>query len=134
MGLIVVDTSAVVAMLQDEPERAAFAAIVARAHRRVVSTVSLLEAGMVAFGRRGATGLLALDQLVTDTELEIVPFDDTQRRLALAAFSRYGKGVNPVARLNFGDCAVYALAKGMNAPLLFKGDDFTAIDLLSARV
>ncbi len=75
MELIVVDTPALLAMLQNEPERAAFAAKIARTERRVVSAVSMLEAGMVAFGRRGQVGLSALDELVTDLEIEIIPFD-----------------------------------------------------------
>lgn len=132
MELIVVDTSALLAMLQNEPERAAFAAKIARTERRAVSAVSMLEAGMVAFGRRGQVGLSALDELVTDLEIEIIPFDEAQYRLALTAFRTFGKGIHPRARLNLGDCVVYALAKGMNAPLLFKGNDFTATDLTPA--
>jgi ribonuclease VapC len=131
--MIVIDTSALIAILQNEPERAEFAALIARTERRLVSAVTLLEAGMVARSRRGEAGLKALDDIVSDAELEIVPFDDQQRQLALAAFNQYGKGIHPAARLNLGDCAVYALAKGMNAPLLFKGNDFTATDLVAAR-
>jgi len=133
MELIVVDTSALIAMLQNEPERAAFAASIARSERRVVSAVSLFEANMVAFSRRGHAGVAALDELVNDTELEIIPFDDAHRRLAQQAFQTYGKGIHSQARLNLGDCAAYALAKGMNAPLLFKGNDFAATDIISAQ-
>ena len=131
--MIVIDTSALIAMLQDEPERAEFASLIARAERRLESTVSLLEAGMVARCRRGEAGLKALDDIISDAELEIIPFDDVQRQLALAAFNKYGKGIHASARLNFGDCAAYALAKSINAPLLFKGDDFAATDLTPAR-
>ncbi len=130
--MIVIDTSALIAILQDEPERPRFAAVIARANRRMVSAVSLLEAGIVVRIRRGEVGLVALDEMVSDAELDIVAFDDTQRRLALQAFNQYGKGIHPSARLNFGDCAAYALAKIMNAPLLFKGTDFVATDLISA--
>lgn len=63
---------------------------------------------------------------------EIVPFDEARAREALAAFGRYGKGIDPRARLNLSDCAAYALAKTMNAPLLFKGDDFPATDVRAA--
>ena len=73
--------------------------------RCFVSTVSLLEASLVAHTRRGQAGLIALDEIVADAEVEIVPFDDAQRRLAVQAFIRYGKGNNPRSRLNFGDCA-----------------------------
>lgn len=95
MELIVIDTSALLAMLQNEPERAEFAALIARTERRLVSAVTLLEAGMVARSRRGEAGLKALDDIVSDAELEIVPFDDQQRQLALAACNQYGKGIHP---------------------------------------
>ena len=131
--MIVVDTSALIVIVQNEPERAEFTRLIAHAPRRFVSTVSLLEASLVAHTRRGQAGLIALDEIVADAEVEIVPFDDAQRRLAVQAFIRFGKGNNPRSRLNFGDCAVYALAKGMNAPLLFKGDDFAATGLVPAR-
>ena len=131
--MIVVDTSALIAIVQNEPERAEFTKVIAHAPRRFVSTVSLLEASLVAHSRRGQAGLDVLNDIVVDSELEIVPFDDAQRRLAVQAFIRFGKGNHPRARLNFGDCVAYALAKGMNAPLLFKGDDFAATDLVPAR-
>ena len=64
-----------------------------------------------------------------DNDFEIVPFDEAQAREALAAFGRSGKGIDPKARLNLSDCAAYALAKTLDSPLLFKGDDFTATDV-----
>ena len=67
--------------------------------------------------------------MLTGSEIEIVQFDETQVRAAAVAFDRYGKGIDPKARLNLADCAAYALAATMNAPLLFKGDDFTATDV-----
>ena len=66
-----------------------------------------------------------------DNDFEIVPFDETQARVALSAFGRYGKGIDPKARLNLADCAAYALATSFSAPLLFKGNDFTATDVLT---
>ena len=69
-------------------------------------------------------------QWLTDNEIEIVAFDETQVRMAAVAFDRYGNGIDPEARLNLADCAANALAKSMNAPLLFKGDDFAATDVL----
>lgn len=71
--------------------------------------------------------------LLEDNDFEIVPFDEGQAREAVSAFGRYGKGINPKARLNLDDCAAYALVKRLNVPLLFKGSDFTATDV-SARV
>ena len=72
-------------------------------------------------------------QWLTDNHIEIVPFDAVQAYEAAAAFGRYGKGLHPRARLNLADCAAYALAKTMNAPLLFKGDDFAATDVRAAK-
>jgi ribonuclease VapC len=66
-----------------------------------------------------------------ENDFEIVPFDEAQVREALAAFGRYGKGIHPKARLNLADCAAYALARSLNAPLLFKGEDFAATDVKS---
>ncbi|MGC2225261.1 MAG: type II toxin-antitoxin system VapC family toxin [Methylocella sp.] len=74
--------------------------------------------------RHGPQAVARLWQLLTDSEIEIVPFDEVEVRAATVAFDRYGKGIDPKARLNLADCAAYALATTMNAPLLFKGDDF----------
>jgi ribonuclease VapC len=67
--------------------------------------------------------------LQQENDFEIIPFDEAQAKEALSAFDRYGKGLHPKARLNLADCAAYALARTMKAPLLFKGDDFTATDV-----
>ena len=72
-------------------------------------------------------------QWLIDNEVEIVPFDELQARAAAVAFDRYGKGIDPEAQLNLADCAAYALAMTMNCPLLFKGNDFTATDVLRVR-
>jgi ribonuclease VapC len=130
--VIVVDTSALIAVFEDEPERRQFNSIIANADRRVMSTVTLLEAGIVARGRRGAAGLTALQAIVEQAEIEAVPFGASHLALALEAFERYGKGLNPAARLNLGDCCSYALAKSLGVPLLFKGNDFTHTDIVSA--
>ena len=81
--------------------------------------------------RHGSAAVGRLWQLLADSEIEIVPFDEVQVRAAAVAFDQYGKGINPRARLNLSDCAAYALAKTMSAPLLIKGDDFTQTDLQS---
>lgn len=132
--MIVIDSSALIAILQNEPERARFASLIARANRKLVSAVTILEAGMVARSRRGEAGLIALGEIVAGAEIEIVPFDAPLAELALEAFARYGKGNHAQARLNLGDCATYALAKGMNAPLLYKGTDFASTDIVSASM
>jgi ribonuclease VapC len=127
--MIVVDSSALIAILFDEPEKQAFENIVAGDERCVMSAVNAHETATVLRVRHGAQAVARLWQLLTDSEIEIVPFDETQVHAAAVAFDRYGKGIDPKARLNLADCAAYALAATMNAPLLFKGDDFAATDV-----
>ena len=93
-----------------------------------ISTATLLEASMVFETRAGEAGAGELDSLITDLELEISPFSLAQSVIAREAFRRFGKGRHP-ARLNFGDCMAYALAKDRSKPLLFKGDDFAKTDI-----
>lgn len=123
-----VDTSAILAILQDEPERAMFVRFLAAAPRRLLSVVSLLEASTVLEARRGDDAAADLDQFVRLAALEIVAFDQEQLAIARSAFRRFGKGRHR-AGLNFGDCASYALAQWSGEPLLFKGNDFTATDV-----
>ena len=130
--MIVVDASALIAVFENEPERQHFSSIIANADRRVVSTITLLEAGMVARGRRGAAGLAAMRAIIEQADIEVVSFDANHLALALEAFERYGKGVSATARLNLGDCCSYALAKSLGASLLFKGNDFSETDIVSA--
>lgn len=124
--MIVIDTSALIAILDGENERKAFYDVIASADRRLVSAVSYQEAGHVLIARRGVKGLYDLDDFLALIRAEIIPHDLSLAALALEAFRRYGKGINPDARLNFCDCAAYALAKAMDSPLLFKGADFAA--------
>ena len=130
--MIVVDTSAIIAIIQAEPECATFVDCVRRADRALMSAVSMLEAGMVLRARRGPAGVVELVDLVEAMAIEVVPFDAALADGALQAFAVYGKGQHPKARLNLGDCATYALAKAMDAPLLFKGSDFPATDIVAA--
>jgi ribonuclease VapC len=127
--MIVIDTSALVAILNHEPERTAFFQAIIAADRCLISAVTYQEAGHVLFARHGVNGLYDLEDFLALIKAEIIPHDMHLAALALEAFRRYGKGIDPKARLNFCDCAVYALAKAMQAPLLFKGDDFTATDV-----
>lgn len=127
---MIIDSSALAAIVFDEPDAAVFALATARAGEAHVSAVSLFEIEMVTLSRReGATALL--NHLLAHAQLIEVPFDRPQRELALQAFERYGKGRHP-ARLNLGDCCSYALAKLRNEPLLYKGDDFAKTDIVSA--
>jgi len=130
--VIVVDASALVAVFENEPERRQFSSIIANADRRFVSTVTLLEAEMVARGRRGPAGLAAMRAIIEEADIEVVPFDANHLALAVEACERYGKGIATTARLNLGDCCSYALAKALGAPLLFKGNDFAHTDIVSA--
>jgi ribonuclease VapC len=127
--MIVIDSSALIAILFEEPEKQAFETIIASDDRCLMSAVDAHETATVLRLRHGAGAVERFWQLLADSEIESVPFDEVQVRAAADAFDRYGKGINPRARLNLSDCAAYALAKTMNAPLLFKGDDFAQTDL-----
>jgi ribonuclease VapC len=127
--MIVVDSSAVIAILFNEPEHDALEEIIAGSERCVMSAVNAHETATVLRLRHGAAGVERFWQFLADVEIEVIPFDEAQVRIAAIAFDAYGKGINPKARLNLSDCAAYALAKIMNAPLLFKGDDFAQTDL-----
>jgi ribonuclease VapC len=97
--------------------------------RCVISAVNAHETATVLRVRHGRPAVERLWQLFAENEIEIFPFDEAQMRAAAAVFDHYGKGIDPKARLNLSDCAAYALAKTLNAPLLFKGDDFTETDV-----
>ncbi|MCX6598501.1 MAG: type II toxin-antitoxin system VapC family toxin [Acidobacteria bacterium] len=127
-----IDTSAVLAILQDEPERGEFVSLLEDAPRKVMSAVSVLEAAMVLEGRYGEDAGADLDQFLLRAAVEIVPFSEDQLRVARTAFRRFGKGRHP-AGLNFGDCASFALARWSGEPLLYKGQDFTATDVPRVR-
>jgi ribonuclease VapC len=129
VALIVVDCSALLAILFDEPEKQAFEDAIGGAERCLISAVNAHEAATVLRVRSGRAAVERLWRLLTTNQIEIVPFDESQVRAASIAFDCYGKGVHSKARLNLGDCAAYALARNMNAPLLFKGDDFAETDL-----
>ncbi|MCB8839633.1 type II toxin-antitoxin system VapC family toxin [Aurantimonas sp. VKM B-3413] len=128
---MVVDTSALLAILQREPEREGFLAAMAMASRRLISTASAVETSMVVLSRSGEEGLRILDGLFGGLQIEKIPVTEDQVAMAVDAFRRFGKGRHAAA-LNFGDCFSYALAKATGEPLLFKGDDFSRTDLLPA--
>jgi ribonuclease VapC len=128
---MVLDTSAVVAILLNEPERRAFDVAVAAESRRLMAAPTLVELAMVIEGRFGPAGGHRLDRWLAEAGIEIVPFTREQAELARGAFRRYGKGRHP-AGLNYGDCFAYALAKATGEPLLFKGEDFRQTDVTPA--
>ena len=131
---MVLDTSALIAIALGEPSREPLLDALVTAADRVLSSVSLLEAGMVLRARLGESAVSLLNQLVDELVSEVVPFDEIQARLAIAAFGRFGKGMGHRAQLNFGDCAVYALAVSRGEPVLATGDDFAATDLPCYRL
>jgi len=125
---MVIDTSALVAILQDEPERGAFNKAIEAADRRSMSVVSFVEASMILEARFGPDGVRALDLVIAKAGIELVPVDAEQAHAARIAFRAYGKRRHP-AGLNFGDCFAYALARTLGEPLLFKGPDFSLTDV-----
>lgn len=129
--MIVIDTSALIAILKNEPEKASFVRIIGEANARFVCAVSVLEAAMVFTGRGPAEAGRGLDDVLDIMKIENVPFDAELAAHARDAFMRFGKGRHS-AGLNMGDCASYALAKANGLPLLFKGDDFSQTDITSA--
>ena len=130
--MIAVDTSALLAILLGEPERARCQAALDAADEIVISAGTLIEARMVARGKGGDPMVALLDALIEQTSITIVAVSEDHAKLAHAGFTQFGKGNRHPARLNFGDLFAYALAKSNNAPLLFKGDDFAATDVRSA--
>jgi ribonuclease VapC len=125
---MVIDTSALLAILQGEPERRAFNEAIEAADSRSLSAASFVEVSIVIEARFGAEGVSHLDRLLERAEVEVVPVDLEQGRLARLAFSRFGKGRHEAA-LNFGDCFSYALAQVLGEPLLFKGEEFSRTDV-----
>ena len=130
--MIVVDTSAIVAIAFAEPERAEFVQIIEQSAKALVSTVSVLEARMVVHGRRGQRAVILVDDLLRQPVFELVAPGITETDTAYAAFVTYGKGSGHPAELNFGDVFSYALAKTRGLPLLFKGIDFSQTDIARA--
>jgi ribonuclease VapC len=126
---MVLDTSAILAILLDEPERRAFNEAIEIAETRVVSAASFVEASIVIEARFGSEGLRDLDLFIDKAGVEIAAVDAEQAYVARRAFSRFGKGRH-AASLNYGDCFSYALATVLGEPLLYKGDDFRQTDLL----
>lgn len=126
---MVIDSSALIALLLGEPETAQFVAAIAGASRRFISAPTYLETAIVISSRSGSQAQEKLERLLNDLEIEVVPFARDHADLAITAYRLYGKGSGHAAGLNFGDCFSYALAKLRDEPLLFKGNDFSRTDL-----
>ena len=125
---MIIDTSAFLAILQDEPDRRSFTEAIAAAAVRRTSAATFLEASMVLEARYGADGVQRLDMLIESAGIQVVEVDLVQARVARRAFADFGKGRHP-AGLNYGDCFAYALARRLGEPLLCKGGDFSRTDL-----
>ena len=126
---MIVDTSVLIAILLDEPERLVFANALGDAESRRMSAATLLETAIVIDGNRDAILSRKLDQLLARMAIAIEPVTEAQVHIARAAYRDFGKGSGHPAQLNFGDCFSYALAKDKSEPLLFKGTDFGKTDV-----
>ncbi|MGO9546480.1 MAG: type II toxin-antitoxin system VapC family toxin [Rhodomicrobium sp.] len=129
---MVIDTSALIAILNRESERERFLLAIEEAGRCYMSALSLYETQVVALARLGERGLLELEELIGEFDFSVVLFDRAQADLSVAAYRRFGKGYGAAASLNLCDCAAYALAQSLSLPLLYKGNDFAATDVTAA--
>lgn len=125
---MVIDSSALVALLLSEPEADRIESAIANRVPRFLSAANLLETSIVVENRSGREMGMDLDHLLYTAEIEVVPVDRELTEIARQAWRRYGKGRHPAA-LNFGDCFAYALAKKTGSPLLFVGNDFAQTDI-----
>jgi ribonuclease VapC len=130
--MIVVDSSAIVAMAFAEPERDAFVRAIQQADEALISTVSVVEARTVVHARRGKRAVVLVNDLLRLPAFEIVAPGLAEMDAAYCAFVAFGKGSGHPAGLNFGDVFSYALAKARGLPLLYKGADFAQTDVVSA--
>lgn len=126
---MVLDTSALLAILFAEPEAEAMVRAIAQDATRRVGAPTLVEASAVLTARKGSAGEIALDALLERMRIEVVPMSVDAARLARLAYARYGKGIGDPGVLNFGDCLSYGVAMAEREPLLFKGADFTRTDV-----
>ena len=129
---MLLDTSAVVATIANEPSAVRYQTAMLGAASLVMSAVTVLESRIVLYSRHGKAAFEAFDDMLKEAEIEIAPFDAQLAELAFEAFRRYGKGQRHPAKLNIIDCAAYALARMRDEPLLFKGGDFDKTDVRQA--
>lgn len=131
---MIIDTSAIVAILRDEPDAKSYAEAIERAETRRISAVNFVEGAVVIDSSRDPIASRRFDEFVKVANLTIDPVTVAQALIAREAYRDFGKGSGHPAKLNFGDCFAYALAKASGEPLLFKGDDFGHTDLLLAQI
>lgn len=129
---MILDTSVVIAILRDEPEAQLFTQAIEKASERRISAVNYVEAAAVIDGGRDPIASRRFDELLREAEVTIEPVTENQARIARHAYRDFGKGSGHPAKLNFGDCFAYALAKAKREPILFKGGDFQQTDVVAA--
>jgi|SRR5215471_9080659 len=129
---MIVDTSAFIAILRDEEDAMVFARAIANTASRRISAATYVETSAVIDASRDPIASRRFDDLLHEAQFAIESVTEVQARIAREAYRDFGRGSGHPARLNFGDCFSYALAKAMDEPLLFKGDDFTRTDITSA--
>jgi ribonuclease VapC len=126
---MILDTSAVMSILNDESDARIFAEAIFSAESIKMSAATFFECSMVVDGKRSTELSWSFDDFMQQAEVEIIPLSISQAHLARTAFRAYGRGSGSPARLNFGDCFAYALAAETGEPLLFKGNDFVHTDI-----
>ena len=129
---MILDTSAIIAVLRNESEAPAYSRAIADAETRHMTAVNFVEAAVVIDGSRDPIATRRFDEFVKEAKISIEPVTHRQAEIARSAYRDFGKGSGHPARLNFGDCFAYALAKDLGQALLFKGDDFAHTDIVSA--
>ena len=129
---MILDTSAIIAILRNETEAPLFAKAVEEAVHRRISAVNYVESAAVIDGSRDPIASRRFDDLLREAQVAVEPVTQAQARIARQAYRDFGKGSGHPAKLNFGDCFAYALAKARNESLLFKGDDFSQTDVADA--
>ena len=129
---MIVDTSALIAILRDEPEAPACAKAIEAASGRRISAANFVEAAIVIDASRDPVASRRFEDLVREAQIVVEPVTEAQARIARDAYRDFGKGSGHPARLNFGDCFAYALARDTGEPLLFKGEDFVHTDVAPA--
>jgi ribonuclease VapC len=129
---MIIDTSALIAILRDEPEALSCAHAIENSVVRRLSAANFLEAAVIIDASRDPVASRRFDDLIKEAQIIIEPVTEPQARIARDAYRDFGKGGSHPAKLNFGDCFAYALAKFTGEPLLFKGDDFAHTDVKPA--
>ena len=129
---MIIDSSALIAILRVEPEAMTCARAIEAASRRRISAANFVESAIVIDGSRDPVASRRFDDLVKEAQLVVEPVTEAQARIARDAYRDFGRGSGHPARLNFGDCFSYALARATGEPLLFTGGDFARTDITPA--